>query len=481
MIANLLNIDVDAELARRSLLDFMQYTWYKSEPFIIGRHTEDICNRIDAAIERFAQGKSSFLIITMPPRHGKSEIVSRMLPAYFLGRYPDYEVFLTSYSADLLRKFSYDTRGKIMPSKAYNRLWPQIQLSKNKSDIRDWAIESKNPDETYSGHVQYAGLTGGISGSGYHLGILDDYLKNREDAESDVIRNKLWEEFTNSFFTRRAPVSITIVLATRWHTDDIIGRLLKNKTKFEQEFEIDLINYPAKSRDYEEGYLFPERFSPEYYEGEYIILGSYAAAALLDCNPVVKGGNRFRIGNAKIISEGRLPEGLKWIRAWDLASSKKERSSDDPDYTAGVLMAVEKIEQKTHSIPRYKLYIRDMVRIQQEAPERNRLIVRTAERDGQSVRLAIESVAGYKDAYNTLREMMKGVRVVHKVTTTSDKEVRAAPLEPLFEAGDVYLVRGAWNREFIREFAQFPGGAHDDQVDAVSTGWHQLTKKAIVY
>lgn len=468
-------------LARRDFHEFIKYVWYRRDPFIDSWHIKDICDRIQLAIEKFEQGQSSFIIMTMPPRHGKSEIVSRMLPAYFLGRNPGREVMTVSYALSLTTKFSGDTRDRIINTDKYRELFPNIKLSKTKASITDWYLDGE------TGHSQYAGLLGGITGSGYHLGTLDDYLKGRDAAESEVIREKTWSEFSQSFFTRRAPVSITLIPCTRWNVDDVVGRLLKNRTEYESECKIELIKYPAKDKKYyalnnnKSGYLFPNRFSDGYYRAQYKILGEYAASALLDCEPTHRGGNRLKVGKMKIIPPEKIPPGLSWVRVWDLASSAKERSKDDPDYTAGVLIAVKKEEDKQINVSYYSVYVKDIKRIQSEAGDRNRLILQTAHEDGPEVKIAVEAIAGYKDAFTTLRDILNGVRLVYSIKSLVDKEARVSPLEPIIEMGNFYICPGSWNREFVREAAQFPAGTHDDQIDAVASGYHFLTKSTVIY
>lgn len=200
----------------RHHLEFMNYFWRKkAEPLIIGRHTRAICQRIDQAINDFDNGISTYLLITVPFRHGKSDIVSRYLPAHFIGSHPDCDVMLVTYASSLAQEFSAFSRD-IATLPEFKEVFAG-GYAKGTSD--SWKVSHGN------GIVTASGLTSGITGKGYHLGILDDFCSGRTEAESEAQREKMWQGFTNDFFTRQAPVSITIILATPWHVDDIIGRI----------------------------------------------------------------------------------------------------------------------------------------------------------------------------------------------------------------------------------------------------------------
>ena len=165
----------------------------------------------------------------------------------------------------------------------------------------------------------------------------------------------------------------------------------------------------------------------------------------------------------------------KKVRFWDLASTVKERAKDDPDYTVGSLVAV------TLKDGLNVLWIYHIVAIQEEKPKRDRVILKTTEKDGPEVLVAVESVAGYKDAYTDLKATLMGVRSVKKVTPIGDKVVRASPMEPVFEAGNVHIVRAPWNAIFFEQFGAFPSTAcHDDVVDSVGGGYNLRAKKPVI-
>lgn len=446
------------ELARHSLLGFMDFTWRTpAAPLIVGRHTRVIAERLDRALADLQAGRSTYLLITTPHRHGKSDLVARYFPPYALGRDADLEIMLATYGQTLSEELSRDAR-TIFNSDEYGVLFPGSRIDPASQSVGSWGVSGKR------GKLLALGIDGPAPGRGASILVIDDYFRTREEAESELIRDKTWSAFTNQLMTRLSPVHIVIVMATRWHVDDLNGRIQAAMADPERSnfprFEV--IHFRAREAD--GTYLFPERMTQAWYEGQFATLGGYASAALLQGEPVVKGGRLFQVD--KVVWADAMPEGLQWVRFWDLASTAKERDKDNPDMTAGVKLAVRMDDGVPH------LWIDDVVFCQSEAPERNRLIVDTARADGGACWQGIESVAGYKDAYTTLDGLLKGVSVVHKGLVSRDKIVRAGAVEPVFDGGNVTVRRGrGWFEEFMRQVSDFPGGVHDDIVDAMTGGY----------
>jgi len=456
----------DRKLARVDLLAFMKRVWWMPGPLQIGVHTRAIANRLTRAVDDYRQGKSTFLIIQVPFRHGKSDMVSRALPAWFLGRCHDLgpDVIMTGYGALLVESFSRRVKA-IIGDERYQMVFPKTQVSATKSAVGQWAVADS------PGEVVATGLGGSITGRGGNLIVIDDYCKRREEAESEAYRRHMWDAFTNEVMTRRAPASVVVVCATPWHVDDVNGRIRKEMTDNPSFPRFEFMTFPAESKEYESGYLFPERFEPDWYKTQRATLGAYSAAGLLDCEPTVRGGNLFEVESVQWHDDAKDFPDCRYGRFWDLASSTKERAKDDPDYTAGVLLGVVKQEGGA-----YEVWVKDVVAMQAEAPARDRRIRATADTDGSTVAVYVESVAGYKDAYTGLAHVLRGQRRVEKVIVHGDKVVRASPLEPVFESGNVHCLRGNWNALFMGQFSDFPSGKHDDVVDAVSGAYNALVR-----
>lgn len=486
--------DILQEKARRKILDFIDYCWQKpsNDKFIVGFHTRKICDRIDKALKDLENGISSFVRIAVHPRAGKSDIVSRFLPAYAIGKNPESEILVCSYSADLSKGFTSDAR-RIATSENYRKVFNNIEISDSSSAKDNWSVKLKNKQS--GGKVYGSGLVSGITGKGYSIGILDDYISGRSDAESEVMRAKLWDCFTNDFLTRRAPVSFTLVIGTCWHSDDIHGRIGRINDPDSPEYDanfpkFETLIFPARAELYEgEGiypgkFLFGERFSDEYYEAQYASLGKYASSALMDSNPVPRGGSIINTENIKYYNDDKtFPPDLRFMRVWDMAHTAKQRAKSDPDFTGGTLLAYR---QKPKLAPngeiQYELYIKDYSQFRETAPNRDAKIKSIADADGQNVKVIIENSLDSKDAGNYLAEQFRGYRTVEAINCKGDKLQRTAEIESIFERGDVHVIKGQWNAVWANGLTRFDGSgkSHDEMVDNITCGW-QAFKSANTY
>lgn len=442
--------DIEAELAKRSYLDYVTYVWQnRSSPFIIGEPTRQIGETINFCFERFRNGISSTVIINCPPRVGKSDLVSRYLPPRFLGEFPDKEILNISHSFDKTVEFSRFARNLIQTPQ-YHNLYPDIELNSKNKAVKCWGI--LNQDEEVNGKLQSHGIKSGIAGIGADCLIIDDYHKNREEADSEKIRNKIWNEFCDGLLTRLAPVNILFILATRWHPDDITGRILDQDL-----LDIDKqIILPALSDQYESGTLFPERFSAELILKKKKQLGSYGFSSLYQQAPTLRGGNIFEVD--KIIEVDEEPEifkNEKSKRCWDLASS-----SNMGDFSVGVKGKVLVRNDFLY------IYIDDVSRFQKKSTDRDKIIKDLAILE--NIQIGIEAFGAYKDTFNNIREVLKSICSIKKLHPPGSKEVKAQPLEAIMESGHFYIKKAKWNEDFKKEFREFPFSKHDDIVDATS-------------
>jgi predicted phage terminase large subunit-like protein len=483
--------------ARTNLLDFVDYVWWNPHPFHVGIHTRIIADRITRAIADFRAGKSTFLCATVPFRHGKSDMISRALPPFFIGACSETEpdVICSGYGADLVKKFSRKAK-MIVQSDEYKRLFGHVRLSRTKRTDAHWKVDyqKNNRWRESMGDVTVSGLGGALTGSGYHLGIIDDFCKNRKEAESETFRDATWESFANDFMTRRAPTSITVVTATSWHADDLIQRIRKKMAADPDFPSFEFMVFPAKGPGRVNGetleyiapdgrvkqYLFDEHFSADWYAEQYSTLGKYAAAALMDCAPTIAKGARFAVDQFDYVQNLEdFPKDVRYIRFWDLASTEKQTIKDDPDFTVGALVAVTYEQRDAMHVPH--VWIKDVVFGQWSTTKRDEIIRTTAATDGAEVRIIVEAVGGYKDAVETLQRVLRGLRTVERAYVSKDKVVRAAPLEPICEAGHIHLLKAPWNSFLDKHFREFPWGAHDDAVDAISGAFGYLDRGKIEF
>ncbi len=451
--------EAQRELARRAAYKSFGAFFRLFEPgedYVYGQHTNEIVAMLDGVSKSVEQGQCRYVIICVPPRHGKSDIGSRRYPAWHLIRNPNHEVILASYNYELARDMAYEARSCFTEAGSLYGLG----IRRDRKSIDSWRVVD------HRGGMCCAGIGGTITGRGANVLVIDDYIKNREEAESQVMRDKIWNSFRSDMMTRRAPVHAVIIIANRWHQDDLVGRIERmNNPKADNHDpkfpKFEKVVFPAQSEN--GAWLFPERFGTDWYESMKSMLGTYAWGAQGQQNPVPRTGNLLRADKVKRMAVEDMPPDLRWYRGWDLASSKKERTKENPDYTVGTCAAYRD----------GKIYVRDVVRTRGQAPERDRVIEVIAEQDGMGVPVIIEVVAGYKDTFHNMEALLSGKAVVRKFTTgKADKVARASFLEPIFEAGGVYIAQGAWNEEWLQEMASFPSGRHDDQVDSLVVAMH---------
>lgn len=474
--------------ARYNHLDFYKYFWktQTQDKLYIGLHTKYICQEIDRAIENLKKGESTYLLITVPPRHGKSDMVSRYLPAHFMGLFPDKDVILATYSSSLAFDLSKDAR-KIVRTPEYKEIFGK-ELAKDSSAVDSWKMNNGK------GTVTASGLLSGITGKGGNLLILDDYCASRESAESEVMREKTWNSFTNDFMTRRSPTSIVIVLATQWHVDDVIGRIKQKNDltndNYDAEFpKFKILSFPAENGDFDieekDGsishvkydYLFIDqeingkhyegRFQSKYYDQSRAILGDYSYQALYLCDPTTRGGNLLKLDKIKFHDTLDDFPKVKFGRFWDLAHTAKQTQKSDPDWTSGTLLTYTKNKDGL-----WELWIKDVQHYRLSSPERDNMIRATTDKDGMSVPVVVEESLDAKDTVYALQTALMGRRKVQGIKIKhGDKVSRMSYVEPIFEAGSVHILRAGWNLDWLNEARSFPSGKHDDMMDNITAGY----------
>lgn len=455
--------------ARNNLIDFMEYVWWRAEPFQRANHIVSICKDIDDAIIKFEKGESSCLDIACCFGHGKSFISSIALPAYFLGRcfQKDPNIIMTGYSAGLINGFSKSVK-TIMNSKEYQILFPQVRIKRGDDSVQEWGLENSE------GHVTAVGLGGSITGKRANLIIIDDYCKNASEARSETYRDRIWRSFSTDLMSRLHGTFIVLVVATPWTPDGLQGRIVQEENKNPNFPKFKHIKYPAKIIEdgkWQGKYLWEQHYPKTWYENQYALNQSFAHG-LLDCEPVQQGGNRFKIDMVKLHDNIKdFPEG-RYVRCWDLASSSAERNKNSPDFTVGMLGLVTK-----GAINEDHLWLKQAIFGQWEAPLRNQRIEQVADSDGRGVPIFIEDFGAYKDAYTEMKFILKGKNLVQGLRLPGDKSTKLAPLEPIFEAGNVHIIRNnVWYNEFYKQFAGFPNGEHDDFPDATALVYHACTR-----
>lgn len=387
-------------------------------------------------------------MVFAPPRHGKSELVSRKLPAYFIGRYPDRQVISTGYGDDFVQEFGRDVRN-LVSSPEYSALFPSVVLAPDSRSKARWNIANRR------GAYLAAGVGGQITGRGAHLLVIDDPVKDRKEANSEIERQSVWDWYRAVAYTRLEENAAIILTLTRWHEDDLAGRLLQAEQNDGQKWE--KLIFPALDEKGEA--LWPQKFPKEVLEETRLVLGAYEWEALYQGHPAPLEGALFKPDQIQFLDAE--PAGVRWVRGWDFAATAGEGA-----YTAGVKMG------NWNDRP----VIADVVRLQGSPDQVERTLVATASRDGNECEVHIPQDPGQagKAQVQYFTSKLIGYRVKSS-PETGDKVTRASPLAAQVNVGNVYMVRGAWNRAFIEELRMFPNGTYKDQVDSASRAFAAIT------
>jgi predicted phage terminase large subunit-like protein len=480
-------------LMRKSLIHFVT-------EFVPGYQPGWVHKLICAKLERFREDvvaqKSPRLMLFLPPRSGKSEIASKMFPAWYLGHSPRHELITCSYALALPMDFSKKIKGVLMNPR-YKGMFPLTKLDKNAQATEGWKT-------TEGGAYVAAGVQGPITGKGAHCLIIDDPVKDAEEADSETIRHKTWNWYGSTARTRLAPGAGILLIMTRWHDDDLAGRLLReeaearkeimdNEDLSEKERENELttlegwevISFPALAtatewwapesgaivhtpesgqrllRNKGEA-LHPERFPRSDMLKLQRTLQPRHWSALYQQNPTPDEGSFFT--KAQLRYEEHVPDtyGSYVFCAWDLAIGQKQQN----DYTVGIAGAINY---------RGELHLLDMVRGRMNSHEIAEAVwqmhvrwgaAMTGMERGQlelAIRPTLDGVMKKRGKTITLAEGEDAL------TPISDKLTRARPLQGLMQQGRVYLPSDQdWTEELRGELLRFPLGVFDDCVDSLA-------------
>lgn len=411
---------------------------------------------IDRKITDAISGRGSKrLIITVPPRHGKSLLVGQYVPAWFAGMYPDKRTIFASYEADFAAQWGRKARGVV---EAWGHLFG-VQVDPASRAANRWEILGR------LGGMQTAGAGGALTGKGADLLICDDPIKNAEEAYSQTIRDKIWDWWLSTAFTRLEPGGVAVVIHTRWHPDDLIGRLIKQSGQGGQEWEV--INFPAIAESADVlgrkpgEALWPSRFNIEHLREIEREVGPYWFSAQYQQRPTPIEGGMFKRDWFRTIHAA--PKTKSRVRYWDLAATE-----GGGDYTVGTLVGIDEDGEYV---------VLDVVRVQAEPSRRDRIILDTAIQDGRKTLIRMEQEPGAAGVSQmvAMGRLLEGFRFKGAAVTGS-KIVRADSAASQAGCGRVKILSGAWNRAWLDELSMFPNCDHDDQVDSFSGAFNALIK-----
>lgn len=434
------------DFAHSRLIAYAAYQWpgYRD-----AAHHRLIARKLEA-VER---GDIQRLMITMPPRHGKSMLASEFFPAWYLGRNPDHYVVTATYAQDLADDFGRKVKHQIEDS-AFGAVFPGIALASDSKSAKRFNVQEIEGGFEHTlkqqGAYYAVGVGGPLTGRGAHLLLIDDPVKNREDAESEIVRKKTRDWYTSTAYTRLMPGGRIVIIQTRWHEDDLSGWLLAEHKH--EDWEI--LNLPAI--DATGKALWPAQYDLEALNKIKLAIGTRDWSALYQQKPVPDEGNYFK---------------AEWLRSYEKIPPRETMrvyggsdyavTANGGDYTVHIVVGLD---------PTGRMYVLDLWRKQAASDEWVAafcdLVLKWkplgwAEEQGQ-IKAAVGPLL-----LRTQRER-KAYVAREQFPTRGDKAVRAQSIRGRMAAEGLYIpVDAAWRADLEAELLRFDAGVHDDQVDAL--------------
>ena len=464
-----LNKRARAKLAQRHLIDFYQYLRPK---YNINWHHRLICERLDDLLA----GKISNLMIFTHPRAGKSEIGSRMFPAYAFGRDPNLQIIGTSYGADLASRMNRDVQ-RIIISSLYKDVFTTALSEKNIRTTAQGNYLRNNDIFEIVGHrgvYVCAGVNGAITGMGYDIGIIDDPVKDRAQAESLTYRDNAWDWFVSTFYTRSEKKARMLVILTRWHSDDLAGRLLK---KGEEDLEAEqwtVLNLPAIAEAPIPPYdprkagdaLWPWKYDVVALRKKEAMVGPYEWEAMWQQRPPDSKYSLFSLDVIHLVDPATVDlSKCRFFGALD-------PSQGGHDYAALITIAV---------LPDNRWLVWDCdLEVDTQDKSLEKILTKHHQYNYGLFRIEANSLGIAKDAWRKgnlstfeillrQRQQEEGIVVPYEMFwSTTNKEDRIRSLQPHYNNGQLCF-RSDWAKKYkklLLMFKGFPNADFDDGCDA---------------
>ncbi len=412
------------------------------------RHHELLIEKLDDVTE----GRCDRLMVQMPPGSAKSTYGSILFPAYFLSRHKTAQIIATAHTASLADYFGRHVRKAI----AEHGEWLGVTLAKESRASAKFTLEE-------GGEYFPAGVRGPITGRRADLIIIDDPVKSWAEAESRASRDALYDWYRAELSARLKPGGRLVLIMTRWHEDDLAGRLMAGDPAWEN------LRLPAIAESGDAmGRAVGEVLWPEWQDDAAVLrrrqeVGERAFSAMYQQRPRPPDAALFKVEAIRILAQA--PEVLRTVRAWDLAATLPG-AGRNPDYTVGLKLGL---------VAGGDLVVLDVIRFQGSPAQVEARIHAAAKADGVGTILALPQDPGQAGAAQVamLKRSLSGFQVVSSPETGA-KVLRAMPAATQVDGGKVALLAAPWNENFISEIREFPDSAKDDQVDAFARAVNTL-------
>lgn len=437
------------QAARNGLIPFTQFTKPDFQP---GAHHHIIAD----ALERVERGQCRRLIIEAPPRHTKSELGSRRFPAWYLGRHPTRQIITATYASDFAQDFGRDVR-EIVKSEAYQQLF-HMQLASDSTAKWRWHTDS-------DGVYVATGVDGQVTGRGAHVALIDDPFKNRQDADSETQRETVWRWYTSTLRPRLMSYEdaelgriqgAIVLICTRWHEDDLAGRLLEAAKTGGEEWEV--IQLPAiRFKNGEEKALWPEWYPLTELRSIQAAIGPRDWLSLYQQTPTAEAGTYFKREWFDPQRYSVIPENLSIYMSGDFAVTE-----GDGDFTEIAVWGIDHADN---------IYALDWYSGQVTADAWTQAILDRVDRwkpewfvgETGPIRRAVEPFL-----MKAMTDRKAYVMVEWLPHGTANKEANARSFQALASVGKVHFPHTEWAERVIDQLLRFPSGKHDDAVDACS-------------
>jgi len=406
-------------------------------------------------LEALSLGEADRLMVQMPPGSAKSTYASVLLPAWWLAQHPQDSVVAASHTVGLAKSFGRFSRNAILEEPE----WLGYQIARDNRASDHWST-------CFRGSYYAVGVRGAIAGRRADIAIVDDPIKSQTDADNPVQREFLWNWYKSELFPRLKPNGRIVLVMTRWHPDDLCGRLLAHNPD-----EWRCVSLPASAEEFDQLDRSPgEPLWPEWEDNGALLrrrltVGERAWAAQFQQSPQLNTSGLFKTINLAFIDSLPLEKNRPCVRAWDLAATD-DLGRNDPDWTVGVKLVRHDTGQFT---------VVDVVRMRGSSGEVEAKIAATARIDGAKVTIGLPQDPGQagKSQVSYLTKQLAGYHV-QSSRETGSKLARAQPVASQIEMGNFSVIRSSWNHAFVEELRDFPFGHKDDQVDALSRAFTLL-------